>query len=142
MSAPFPFRFVASLILVSILPSLAQDNPPPPQLTDVLFKNLKVRAIGPAVMGGRVSDIAIDPRNPSIFYVGLATGGLFKTGDNGVSFDPIFDKEAVQSIGAVAIAPSDSDVVWVGTGEPNDRNSSGWGNGVYRSADGGGTWQN
>jgi photosystem II stability/assembly factor-like uncharacterized protein len=135
-------RLVASLILASVSISLAQDNPPPQQLTDVLFKNLKVRGIGPAVMGGRVSDIAIDPRNPALFYVGLATGGLFKTGDNGVSFDPIFDKESVQSIGAVAIAPSDSDVLWVGTGEPNDRNSSGWGNGIYRSTDGGGTWQN
>lgn len=82
-----------------------------------------------------------DSRNPFVFYVGLATGGLFKSGDNGVSFDPIFDKEAVQSIGAIAVAPSDSDVVWVGTGEANDRNSSEWGNGVYRSTDGGGTWQ-
>jgi photosystem II stability/assembly factor-like uncharacterized protein len=142
MRAPFSFRLVASLILASVLPSLAQDNPQPQQLTDVLFKNLKVRNIGPAVMGGRVSDIAIDPRNPAVFYVGLATGGLFKSGDNGVSFDPIFDKESAQSIGAVAIAPSDSDVLWVGTGEPNDRNSSGWGKGVYRSTDGGGTWQN
>ncbi len=142
MLASLRFLLVGSLILLSVLPARAQDNPPPPQLTDVLFKNLKVRAIGPAVMGGRVSDIAIDPRNPALFYVGLATGGLFKTGDNGVSFDPIFDKETVQSIGAVAIAPSDSDVVWVGTGEANDRNSSGWGNGVYRSTDGGGTWQN
>lgn len=93
-------------------------------------------------MGGRVSDIALDLRNPSVFYVGLATGGLFKTGDNGVSFEPIFDKEPVLSIGAVAIAPSDSEVLWVGTGEANDRNSSAWGNGVYRSTDGGSTWQN
>ncbi|MBA3652288.1 MAG: glycosyl hydrolase, partial [Chthoniobacterales bacterium] len=116
-------------------------QPTPPQLSEILFKNLKVRSIGPAVMGGRVSDIAIDSRNPFVFYVGLATGGLFKSGDNGVSFDPIFDKEAVQSIGAIAVAPSDSDVVWVGTGEANDRNSSEWGNGVYRSTDGGGTWQ-
>src|SRR5437764_13834672 len=113
-----------------------------PQFTDVLFKNLKARAIGPAVMGGRISDIAIDPRNPFVFYVGLAHGGVFKTGDNGVSFDPIFDKQPALSIGAIAIAPSDSDVIWVGTGEANDRNSSGWGNGVYRSTDGGGTWQN
>ncbi|MEY2537070.1 MAG: hypothetical protein QOG67_810 [Verrucomicrobiota bacterium] len=113
-----------------------------PQLTDVLFKNFKARAIGPAVMGGRVSDIAIDPRNPFIFYVGLAHGGLFKTGDNGVTFDPVFDKQPVLSIGAVALAPSDSDVIWVGTGEANDRNSSGWGNGVYRSTDGGENWQN
>ncbi|MEO7166135.1 MAG: hypothetical protein ABI787_02725 [Spartobacteria bacterium] len=114
----------------------------PLQLTDVLFKGIKARTIGPAVMGGRVSDIAIDPRNPAVFYVGLGTGGLFKTGNNGVSFDPIFDKQTVLSIGAVAVAPSDSDVVWVGSGEANDRNSSEWGDGVYRSTDGGGTWNN
>jgi len=93
-------------------------------------------------MGGRISDIVIDPRNPFVFYVGLAHGGVFKTSDNGVSFDPIFDKQPVLSIGAIAIAPSDSDVIWVGTGEANDRNSSGWGNGVYRSSDGGENWQN
>ncbi|PZR75662.1 MAG: hypothetical protein DLM73_04545 [Chthoniobacterales bacterium] len=142
MRAPFSFRLFASVFLATVLPAFAQDTPPAPPLTDVLFKNLKVRAIGPAVMGGRVSDIALDPRNPAVFYVGLATGGLFKTGDNGVSFDPIFDKESAQSIGAVAIAPSDSDVIWVGTGEANDRNSSGWGKGVFRSTDGGSTWQN
>jgi photosystem II stability/assembly factor-like uncharacterized protein len=117
-------------------------SPTPPQLTDVLFKNLKARSIGPAVMGGRVSDIAIDPRNPFIFYVGLGHGGVFKTNDNGVSFDPIFDKQPMLSIGAVAVAPSDSDVIWVGTGEANDRNSSDWGDGVYRSTDGGEKWQN
>jgi photosystem II stability/assembly factor-like uncharacterized protein len=114
----------------------------PPQFTDVLFKNFKARSIGPAVMGGRISDIALDPRNPFVFYVGLAHGGVFKTADNGVSFDPIFDKQPVLSIGAIAVAPSDSDVIWVGTGEANDRNSSGWGNGVYRSTDGGENWQN
>src|SRR5713101_5001546 len=113
-----------------------------PQLTDVLFKNLKARAVGPAVMGGRVSDIALDPKSPFVFYVGLGHGGVFKTGDNGVSFDPIFDKQPMLSIGAIGIAPSDSDVIWVGTGEANDRNSSGWGDGVYRSTDGGENWQN
>src|SRR6266487_2682685 len=117
-------------------------SPTPPQLTDVLFKNLKARSIGPAVMGGRVSDIAIDPHNPFVFYVGLGHGGVFKTNDNGVTFEPIFDKQPMLSIGAVAIAPSDSDVVWVGTGEANDRNSSDWGDGVYRSTDGGQKWQN
>jgi len=111
-------------------------------LGEALFKNLKARSIGPAVMGGRVSEIAIDPRNPFVFYVGLAHGGVFKTNDNGVTFQPIFDKQPMLSIGAVAVAPSDSDVVWVGTGEANDRNSSDWGDGVYRSTDGGETWQN
>src|SRR2546428_2706551 len=113
-----------------------------PQLTDVLFKTLKARSIGPSVMGGRVSDIAIDPRNPFVFYVALGHGGVFKSGDSGVSFDPIFDKQSVLSIGAIAIAPSDSDVIWVGSGEANDRNSSDWGDGVYRTTDGGEHWTN
>jgi photosystem II stability/assembly factor-like uncharacterized protein len=113
----------------------------PPQLADVLFKNFKARSIGPAAMAGRVSDIALDPRNPAAFFVGLSTGGLFKTNDNGVTFEPVFDKQPLLSIGAVAIAPSDTDVVWVGTGEPTDRNSAEWGDGVYRSSDGGTNWK-
>ena len=120
----------------------ASPSPTAVSLGESLFKNLKARSIGPAVMGGRVSDIAIDPRNPFVFYVGLGHGGVFKTNDNGVTFQPIFDKQPMLSIGAVAVAPSDSNVVWVGTGEANDRNSSDWGDGVYRSTDGGETWQN
>src|SRR5437667_1115723 len=142
--------FVVSICTVSILPAqevsspspAPASSPTPAQLTDVLFKNLKARSIGPAVMGGRVSDIAIDPHNPFVFYVGLGHGGIFKTNDNGVTFQSIFDKQPMLSIGALAIAPSDSDVVWVGTGEANDRNSSDWGDGVYRSTDSGETWQN
>src|SRR5437667_2936998 len=142
--------FVVSICTVSILPAqevsspspAPASSPTPAQLTDVLFKNLKARSIGPAVMGGRVSDIAIDPHNPFVFYVGLGHGGIFKTNDNGVTFQPIFDKQPMLSIGALAVAPSDSDVVWVGTGEANDRNSSDWGDGVYRSTDSGETWQN
>jgi photosystem II stability/assembly factor-like uncharacterized protein len=101
---------------------------------------LTARAIGPAAMGGRVSDIALDPHDPSTFYVGLGTGGIMKTTDNGQTFSGVFEGEAVASIGAVAVSPSDSSVVWVGTGEANDRNSSGWGDGVYRSTDAGTTW--
>src|SRR6516225_6747699 len=97
----------------------ATPSPVAPLLTDALFKNLKARSIGPAVMGGRVTDITIDPRNPFIFYIGLGHGGVFKTNDNGVTFEPIFDKQPMLSIGAVAVAPSDSDVIWVGTGEAN-----------------------
>src|ERR1700741_3882852 len=145
---------LASILAISILaaqestPSTLSSSatptpsPTPPPLSDALFKNLKARSIGPAVMGGRVSDIAIDPHNPFVFYVGLAHGGVFKTNDNGVTFEPIFDKQPMLSIGAVAVAPSDSDVVWVGTGEANDRNSTDWGDGVYRSTDGGENWQN
>jgi hypothetical protein len=129
---------------VSPTSALASPTPSPAssQLTDVLLRGIKARSIGPAVMGGRVSDIAIDPRNPYVFYVGLGTGGIFKSSNNGVSFEPIFDKQSLLSIGAIAIAPSNPDVVWVGTGEANDRNSSEWGDGVYRSTDGGGTSDN
>ncbi len=125
-----------------IQPEIPAPQPSPPPMTEVLFKGLKGRAIGPTIMGGRISDIAIDPRNPGSFYVATATGGVFKTNDNGATFDPIFDKESALSIGAIAIAASDPDIIYVGTGEANDRNSSGWGNGVYRSNDGGSTWEN
>jgi photosystem II stability/assembly factor-like uncharacterized protein len=107
----------------------------------VMLKNFKARAIGPAVMGGRVSDIALDPKDPYTFYVALGTGGLMKTEDNGDSFEPVFEDQPVAAVGAVAVAPSDPKVIWVGSGEANDRNSSSWGDGVYRSTDGGATWK-
>src|SRR6266446_3778560 len=146
-SAPAAAGSPAAASPASTTPPLSASVAPSPstgapQGTDVLFKNLKARSIGPAVMGGRVSDIAIDPRNPFAFYVALGHGGIFKSGDSGVTFDPIFDKQPVQSIGAIAIAPSDSDVIWVGSGEANDHNSSDWGDGVYRTTDGGEHWAN
>ena len=106
------------------------------------LKMFKARPIGPALMGGRVSDIALDPENPYAFWVGLATGGVMKSVNEGGTFEAVFEKESVASIGAIAVAPSDPKTVWVGTGEANDRNSSAWGDGVYRSADGGTTWTN
>jgi photosystem II stability/assembly factor-like uncharacterized protein len=113
---------------------------PAPSIAPAALKTLKARAIGPAVMGGRISDVALDPADPHTFYVALSTGGLMKTTDRGGSFKGVFDNEAVASTGAVAVAPSNPKVVWLGTGEANDRNSSGWGNGVYRSTDAGATW--
>src|SRR5207244_8050628 len=86
----------------------ATPSPVAPPLTDTLFKNLKARSIGPAVMGGRVTEIAIDPRNPFVFYVGLGHGGIFKTNDNGVTFQPIFDKQPLLPIATIPLAPSNS----------------------------------
>ena len=106
------------------------------------LKSFRARSIGPALMGGRVSDVALDPENPWGIWVGLATGGVFKSANNGGTFEAVFEKETVASVGAIAVAPSDPRTVWVGTGEANDRNSSGWGDGVYRSSDGGATWTN
>src|SRR6266849_5048104 len=105
------------------------------------FKNLEFREIGPATMGGRIDDFAVVESNPNIVYVGTASGGVWKTTNNGTTWEPVFDQESVSTIGDIAIAPSDSSVVWVGTGEPNNRQSSSWGDGAYKSLDGGKTWK-
>ena len=99
------------------------------------------RAIGPANMGGRVTDIDGVPGDPSTFYVSGADGGIHKTIDGGVSFEPIFENQRAYSIGALTLAPSDPNVLWVGTGEGDPRNSVGYGWGVYRSDDAGDTWK-
>src|SRR5882672_3788285 len=104
--------------------------------TDPILKSFTWRSIGPANMGGRIDDIAAVESNPSTFYVGFATGGLWKT-NNGTTFTPIFDEQPVTSIGDIAIAPANPDVIYVGTGEPNNRQSSSFGAGVYKSIDGG-----
>ena len=105
------------------------------------LKNLEFREIGPAVMGGRIDDFAVVESNPNIVYAGTASGGVWKTTNNGTTWEPVFDKEGVSTIGDIAIAPSDPSVVWVGTGEPNNRQSSSWGDGIYKSLDAGKTWQ-
>lgn len=106
------------------------------------FANLKFREIGPATAAGRIDDFAVLERDPAVFYVATATGGVWKTVNNGTTFTPVFDGEATSSIGDVAIAPEDANLVWVGTGENNNRQSSSWGEGVYKSTDGGRTWTN
>ena len=135
------FVFLFALSLVGS-PKIGTPAPKAavPLVSSAQLAALKARSLGPAIMGGRVSDIAVDPQNADTFYLGLATGGLWKTANAGASFAPLFDKQPVSSIGAVAVAPSNPKVLWVGTGEANDRNSSGWGKGVFRSTDGGETW--
>ncbi|HUX34913.1 MAG TPA: hypothetical protein VMV51_13660, partial [Gemmatimonadaceae bacterium] len=103
---------------------------------------ITARQIGPAAFGGRIDDIEAVPANPRIIFVGTASGGIFRSRNNGVTWDPVFDDfGAALSIGDIAIAPSDPNIVWAGTGEPNGRQSSTWGDGVYRSLDGGTTWR-
>jgi photosystem II stability/assembly factor-like uncharacterized protein len=107
------------------------------------FSSLTWRSIGPVNTGGRIDDIAVAriPGQPDAVYVATASGGVFKSSNNGVSFAPVFDKvNAMMSIGAIAVAPSTPTTVWVGTGEANTRQSSSWGDGVYKSTDGGKTW--
>jgi photosystem II stability/assembly factor-like uncharacterized protein len=106
-----------------------------------LLKSLKFREIGPANMGGRTDDFAVVESNTNIVYAATASGGLFKTVNGGISWKPVFDDQPLSSIGDVTVSQSEPDVVWVGTGEANNRQSSSWGNGVYKSADGGQTWK-
>ena len=100
------------------------------------------RHLGPAAFGGRIDDIEAVVDDPRIIFVGAASGGVFRSVNNGVTWTPVLDRYAnTLSVGDIAIAPSDRNVVWVGMGEPNNRQSSTWGDGVYRSLDGGDTWQ-
>lgn len=105
-----------------------------------LLAGLKARAIGPAAMSGRVAAIVADPADPRTVYVGAASGGVWKSRDAGIRWEPVFDREDVHAIGALALDPQNPEVVWVGSGEGNVRNSASIGRGVYRSTDGGATW--
>ncbi|HEY8412071.1 MAG TPA: hypothetical protein VIK76_11735 [Pyrinomonadaceae bacterium] len=105
------------------------------------FSRLEWRSIGPANMGGRIADVEGVPGDPNVVYVASASGGLWKTINGGVTWKPIFERQGTISIGDIALAPGNPDVVWVGTGESNVRNSVSFGDGVYKSTDGGKTWQ-
>ncbi|MEJ8801489.1 WD40/YVTN/BNR-like repeat-containing protein [Pontibacter sp. H249] len=106
-----------------------------------LAGNLKLRNIGPTVMSGRISDLEISPKDPTVFYAAYASGGLWKTNNNGQSFEPLFDEQAVMTIGDIAIDWNNNETIWIGTGESNSSRSSYSGVGVYKSTDGGKTWQ-
>jgi hypothetical protein len=118
-------------------------GPPAPMIhTDNLdprLRGFRFRSIGPTGQGGRIDDIAVDEKNPSTYYIGYAVSGLWKTVNNGTTFEPLFDTIA-HSIGDIAIAPSDSNIVYVGTGEANNRQSSSFGEGVFKSTNAGKDW--
>jgi len=126
-----------ALFVCSLLLSLTVHA----QVDPELLAGMKARSIGPASMSGRVAAIDAVESNPDIVYVGAATGGLWKSTNGGLSFTPVFDDQPVAAIGAVAIFQASPEIVWVGTGEGNVRNSMSVGNGVYKSMDGGKTWQ-
>ena len=104
------------------------------------FDHLEYRNVGPVNMSGRVADVEGVPGRPNVVYVGAASGGLWKTTDGGLTFEPLFDDQPIASIGDLALAPSNPEVIYVGSGESNTRNSVSFGNGVYKSTDGGASW--
>lgn len=128
-------------LAVALAAGLAAQTPAPPAPAPSPFDGVNFRHIGPASMSGRIDDVAVLESNPSVFYVAAATAGVWKTTNHGTTFRQVFDSATTSTIGDVAIAPNDANLVWVGTGEANNRQSSSWGDGLYRSGDGGLTWQ-
>lgn len=125
-----------SLFITKTIKSQTVDNS---AITDVA-NGLELRSIGPAVMGGRIADIAVSAQDPSTWYVAVGSGGLWKTKNSGISWKPVFDKQSSYSIGSVTIDPNNHEVVWLGTGENVSGRHVGWGDGVYKSNDGGTSW--
>ena len=132
-------------VLATAGPSLIAgraQQPAPSLAPGGAFDALHFRAIGPASMSGRISDLAVYDANPSIYYVATAHGGVWKTTNNGTTFEAQLQGQGLMSIGDVTISQSNPDLVWVGTGESNNRQSTSWGDGVYKSIDGGRTYIN
>ena len=135
---------VFTLLLVGIHFTQAQKNKKEDTqpLDEINIDGLKWRSIGPSLTSGRISDIAVNPKNPYEYYVATAAGGVWKTINAGIDYTPIFDNEGSYSIGCISIDPNNSNVIWVGTGENNNQRSVSYGDGIYKSLDGGKTWKN
>ena len=137
--------FITSFVLFLLAFSLfisAQDKSTPDSLKNVSLSGLAFRSIGPAITGGRISAIAVNPSNHNEYYAGSGNGSLWKTENNGITFNPVFDGQETYPIGAIAIDPSNTNIVWVGTGENNNQGLAIYGDGIYKSEDGGKSWKN
>ncbi len=147
---PFPAKKAAGVEAVVEADNASPDSEvaaevpeeDPDALKAAMFSGLKFRGIGPALMSGRVCDFAVDPENSSRYFVAFCSGGVWKTDNAGVTYDPIFDSEGSYSIGCVTIDPNNPHTIWVGSGENNSQRSVSFGDGVYRSRDGGKSWDN
>jgi photosystem II stability/assembly factor-like uncharacterized protein len=141
------YRLVAAALAAAVLftgrplAERAQETAAPSPATGA-FDTLHFRPIGPASMSGRITDLAVYEANPALYYVATAHGGVWKTVNNGTTFDAVFQTQGPLSIGAIAISQSNPDLVWIGSGESSNRQSTSWGDGVYKSTDGGKTFTN
>lgn len=135
-------NFIVIILFFITTISLAQKSSEPDSLKNISLAGLSFRSIGPAVTGGRVVDIAVNPFNHSEYYVASGHGSLWKTTNGGTTFSPVFDANKSYAIGCVKIDPTNTNVVWVGTGENNNQNNVIYGDGIYKSEDGGKSWNN
>jgi len=134
--------FILILFISGFALSVEKDEKTKPGLNEVTLKGLQWRSIGPALMAGRIADIAVNQENRSTWYVGVGSGGVWKTENRGTTWNPIFDSEGSYSIGCITIDPNNPDTVWVGTGENVSGRHVGYGDGIYKSLDGGKSWTN
>ena len=139
-------RYKASILLCLIITLLGYSTETFSQVAEKeaiskAANGLSLRGIGPALMGGRIADITVSPSHPSTWYVAAGSGNLWKTTNSGITWQPVFDNQASYSIGTVSIDPNKPETVWVGTGENVSGRHVGWGDGIYKSTNGGKTWQ-
>ena len=133
--------FTLCTCFICILPNRANAQEQETDDISSVVNSLELRGIGPALMGGRIADIAVSPTDRSTWYVAAGSGNLWKTTNSGITWTPVFDSQPSYSIGCVTIDPNNPETVWVGTGENVSGRHVGWGDGVYRSLDGGKSWK-
>lgn len=137
-----PWLSAIAICLVLPIAAAEPDKPAPAKTAFDALAAIPLRGIGPAVTSGRVGDLAVDPRHPAVWYVAVASGGVWKTANAGTTWQPLFDAQGSYSIGCVTLDPKRPGTVWIGTGENNSQRSVGFGDGIYRSLDGGKSWEN
>ena len=142
---PKAFVFSILLCLVTATFAIAQEEPVPAvdsKINSGFISALPLRSIGPALMSGRIADIAVDPTNPNVWYVGAGSGGVWKTTNSGTTFESIFDGQKSYSIGCITIDPNNNNTIWIGSGENVGGRHVGYGDGIYVSHNGGKSFTN
>jgi photosystem II stability/assembly factor-like uncharacterized protein len=141
-----PYALIALIYILSSAILFAQKKkeiqPVPFRIQDSIVEDLKFRSMGPALNSGRIADFAVVPGKPSTYYAAVASGGVWKTENSGITWTPVFDGQGSYSIGCVTIDPNNSNTIWVGSGENNNQRSVAYGDGIYKSVNGGKTWKN
>ena len=136
------FLFIAPIISAQKNTDSSAKQKSGDSLKNISLSGLSFRSIGPAVTGGRIVDIAVNPKKPSEYFVASGHGSLWKTVNNGTTFTPAFENQSSFAMGAIKMDPSNTNIIWAGTGENNNQTNVIYGDGIYKSEDGGKSWKN